>query len=137
MPEKVRKTDAEWRNELSPEQYHVTRERGTERAFTGKYWNDHTPGTYKCVCCGEPLYSSEAKFDSGCGWPSFYAPMNQEGISEHADTSFGMSRTEVRCARCDAHLGHVFPDGPRPSGLRYCINSASLKLEPKEEKKRA
>ena len=112
----------------------MTRERGTERAFSGKYWDTHTQGTYKCICCGEPLFTSDAKFDSGCGWPSFFVPLKDENITELKDTAFGMVRTEVRCSKCDAHLGHVFEDGPNPTGLRYCINSASIDLEPKEKK---
>ncbi len=134
MADKVSKSPEEWRKQLTPEQYHVTREQGTERAFTGEYWNTQTPGTYKCVCCGEDLFSSNTKFDSGCGWPSFFAPLNEGNVDELNDSSFGMVRTEVRCSNCGAHLGHVFPDGPRPTGLRYCINSASLHLDPKEEK---
>ncbi len=134
MAGKISKAPEEWRKQLTPEQYHVTREQGTERAFTGEYWNTHTPGTYKCVCCGEELFSSTSKFDSGCGWPSFNAPLTEGNIDELNDSSYGMVRTEVRCAKCGAHLGHVFPDGPRPTGLRYCINSASLHLDPKEEK---
>lgn len=125
--EKVVKTDDEWKKILTPEQFFVTREAGTERAFTGEYWDTTTPGVYECVCCGTPLFASETKFSSGCGWPSFFNFMPGT-ITEHPDTTFGMVRTEVRCARCGAHLGHVFEDGPPPTGLRYCINSASLKL---------
>ncbi len=130
--EKVTKSDAEWRDQLDDAQYQVTRCSGTEPAFTGKYWNEKRAGTYRCVCCGEPLFSSETKYDSGSGWPSFYAPKQAESVTEHVDRSHGMVRTEVVCAKCDAHLGHVFPDGPPPTGLRYCINSASIDLETDE-----
>lgn len=129
MADKITKTEEEWKQQLSPEQYQVTRQAGTERAFTGKYWNTKDEGTYNCVCCGAPLFSSETKFNSGTGWPSFYQPVNESAVEEHTDDSYGMKRTEARCAQCGAHLGHVFPDGPRPTGLRYCMNSASLDLK--------
>lgn len=139
MADKVTKTDAEWRAQLDPEQYRVAREHGTERAFAGRYWNTKTKGTYNCVCCGQPLFSSTTKFDSGTGWPSFFEPVSPDAVSEVEDNSLLMRRTEVLCSRCDAHLGHVFPDGPKPTGLRYCMNSASLDLEPEaaEEAKSA
>ncbi len=126
---KVNKTDREWQRELSAEEFRITRQKGTEPAFTGQYWNSKADGVYKCRCCGTPLFSSETKYDSGSGWPSFFRPIDQSNIEEHNDQSHGMTRTELTCHNCDAHLGHVFEDGQQPTGLRYCINSASLKLQ--------
>lgn len=130
MP-RLKKSDAEWRQQLTPEQYHVTREHGTERAFTGEYYKTKTPGTYNCICCGAPLFTSDYKYDSGTGWPSFFQPLDPSAVETDTDYAFGMVRTEVHCANCGAHLGHIFEDGPAPTGLRYCLNSVSLKLDPK------
>lgn len=133
MPEKVNKTDKEWMEELTPEEFQVCRMKGTERAFSGALWDCKTPGTYVCACCGNPLFDSDTKFESGSGWPSFWAPIDDDAVATEADNSLFMRRTEVLCAACDAHLGHVFDDGPQPTGKRYCMNSVSMKLAPREE----
>jgi len=137
MTTKIEKTDIDWRSELTPEQYHVLRENGTERAFSGEYWNDHRAGVYRCAACGNELFASDTKFESGTGWPSFYQPAAPDAVETEDDRSFFMTRTEVTCAACGGHLGHVFPDGPRPTGLRYCINSAALRLAPRADDERA
>jgi peptide-methionine (R)-S-oxide reductase len=132
MTDKVRKSEDEWRKQLTPLQYEITRRKATERPFTGEYEQTTTPGVYRCICCGQVLFEADDKFDAGCGWPSFTQPSESEAVAKQLDTSHGMQRTEVLCAKCDAHLGHVFDDGPQPTGQRYCINAASLKLDPKK-----
>lgn len=126
------KSDQDWKKQLTPEQYHVTREKGTERAFTGQFWDLHDKGTFRCVCCGNPLFDSDTKFESGSGWPSFWSPLSEGAVKTEEDSSHGMRRVEVMCSRCDAHLGHLFPDGPRPTGLRYCMNSVAMNFEKSE-----
>ena len=132
MTDKIEKSEAQWREELTPEQYRVLREAGTERAFTGQYVDNHEPGKYSCAACGQELFDSNSKFESGSGWPSFFAPLSPESVEEESDSTYGMVRTEVRCNRCGSHLGHVFEDGPRPTGLRYCMNSVAMKFEKAE-----
>lgn len=132
MTEKIRKSDAEWARELTPEEFKIARQKGTERAFTGKYWDTKTQGVYKCRCCGEPLFDSSTKFDSGTGWPSFFAPLSEDAVETEDDNSHFMRRTEIHCAKCGCHLGHLFDDGPNPTGMRYCVNSASLDLDEKK-----
>jgi peptide-methionine (R)-S-oxide reductase len=129
MTDEIQKSDQEWARQLTPEQFRITRQHGTERAFTGEYWDEKSPGTYRCVCCGEPLFDSKTKYDSGTGWPSFYQPISPDKVEAEEDQTLGMRRVEVHCAKCGCHLGHVFDDGPRPTGLRYCVNSASLVLD--------